>query len=195
MGGLSRWAGGSIAQRGARLPLTIGPLIAAVGFALLAVPAVGGSYWTTFFPALAVMGLGMGVTVAPLTTAVMDAVDERHAGVASGINNASARIAAMLAVALLGTVTIGVFRAEIDTRLARLNVPSQARAAIHEQARKLTEVPLPSEVAPRTRQAMREAVTESFVTSFRVVALTAAGLALLSAAIARLTIEPPSPKR
>jgi hypothetical protein len=137
----------------------------------------------------------MGVTVAPLTTAVMNAVDERHAGLASGINNASARIAGMLAVALLGSVTVGVFRAGLDTRLAQLHVPSEARDAIHQQARKLTDVPLPSQVAPRTRQAMQHAVTESFITSFRVATLIATALALLSAAIAYLMIEPPAPKR
>jgi predicted MFS family arabinose efflux permease len=103
--GLLAGPGGRFADRfGPRWPLTLGPIVTGIGFALLALPDRGADYFTGYLPGLVVMSLGMSVTVGPLTATVMGAVEQRHAGVASGVNNAVARIAGLLAVASLGVV-------------------------------------------------------------------------------------------
>jgi len=191
MGGLSRWSWGLVARYGARAPLIVGPIIVAAGFALFAVPAIGGSYWTTFFPPMVVLGFGMAVTVAPLTTTVMGAVEGGHSGVASGINNATARVAGMLAVALLGAVAVGAFRARLDARLDALPISAEVRAALEREATKLAEAEVPPQVTGDDRQRLQLVLAESFVGSVRVVMLTASVLALLSGACAGLTIRPP----
>ena len=111
---LSRWSGGLVARYGPRLPLIIGPLIAAPGFALFAVPPSAAATGRTFFPAFVVLGLGMAVSVAPLTTVVMGAVDQDRAGTASGINNAVARVAGLLAIAVFGIVMVNAFASRLD---------------------------------------------------------------------------------
>jgi len=178
---LSRWSGGLVSRYGAKLPLIIGPLIAAAGFALFALPGRGGSYWTTFFPAAVVLGIGMAVSVAPLTTAVMGAVDARRAGSASGVNNAVARAAGLLAIAVQGLVVLAVFSSSLDRHLARLSLPSEARNMLIAQQSKLVGIALPAGLSHAAHTAIQQAISESFVTGFRVVMLTAAGLALASA--------------
>jgi len=191
MGTLSRWSGGLIERTGAKLPLTVGPVIAAAGFALLAVPGVGGSYWTTFFPATVVLAFGMTITAAPLTTAVMGSVDQRHAGTASGVNNAVARIAGTLAVALLGTVAVSLFGSALATRLDGLRVSPGIRATLLAQTPLLVEVQVPPVDEP-TRHLLQQAIADAFVHTFRSVVLVCAALALASALCAALT--PAAPK-
>jgi EmrB/QacA subfamily drug resistance transporter len=185
---LSRWAGGLVGRYGARRPLIIGPLIAAAGFGLYAAPDIGGSYWTTFFPAAVVLGLGMAITIAPLTTTVMNGVDISHAGIASGINNAVARVAGLLAVAVFSIVLLGVFSSQLDQRLAMLPVPAEVRQQVVAQRLKLAGAEVPQQLDPATRAALIGAIDESFVAGYRVVMLIASGLALASAVSAGLLI-------
>jgi hypothetical protein len=135
------------------------------------------------------LGFGMAVSVAPLTTTVMRGADDRYAGVASGINNATARVAGLLAVALLGSIAVGVFGRALDERLDRLQPAAEVRSALRAEVPKLAEAKAPKGIARAEHEVLERALHESFVRSFRVVSLLAAALAALSAAVAWLTIH------
>jgi len=189
MCGLSRWSGGLVARIGARLPLTVGPLIAAAGNGWLALHGAGGSYWLAVLPAMLLLGLGMAIAVAPLTTVVMDSVDERHAGAASGTNNAVARIAGMLAVALLGALAVGVFAGDLDRRLTGLAVTPEIRREIAAEVPKLAEAEVPRSVQGAERQLLERALQDSFLASYRLAMLVAAAMAALSGVAGLLMIR------
>ncbi len=178
---LSRWAGGLVARYGAKLPLVIGPIIVAAGFLLFARPGIGGSYWSTYFPAMLVLGLGMSGVVAPLTTTVMDSVSEQQAGVASGVNNAVSRVASLLAIAVLGIVAFRVFDIQLEKKLNAGNLPETAKHAVLEQRNRLTQIETPSGLGPGQQRGLKDSINESFLSGFRWVMLVSAGLALLSA--------------
>ena len=143
---LSRWSGNLVNRYDAKLPLMIGPIIAAVGFILFAVPGIGGSYWMTFFPAILVLGLGMSVSVAPLTTTVMGSVRKRQVGVASGVNNAVSRTAGLLAIAIFNIIVFNAFNSSLDRRLAKLDVPSQVMQALAEERINLAAAKVPDNI-------------------------------------------------
>lgn len=180
---LSRWAGVLITRVGARLPLTIGPVLAALGFGLVARLGIGDSYWSTVFPAVCLLGLGLAITVAPLTTAVMGAVEKAHSGVASGINNAVARIAGLLTIAIFGVVLTRAFDAEVQPKLERLSLPPNAQRQIERQLPKMAGAELGSvPLAPEQRIAVQRTIDEAFVAGFRVVVIGSAILALAAGA-------------
>jgi EmrB/QacA subfamily drug resistance transporter len=181
---LSRWAGTLVDRLGPKPPLVAGPLIAAVGFALFAVPAIeadSSNYWVSFFPAVAVLGIGMTVTVAPLTTTVMNSVGADLAGIASGVNNAVSRTAALLAIAGFGIVMAWAFEASMHQRLREARVPPEVSAFLDTQRSKLAAADLPPGVDGELASTLKRTVQLSYVSGFRWIMLLSAGLALLSA--------------
>jgi EmrB/QacA subfamily drug resistance transporter len=185
---LSRWAGGLVSRLGPRIPLVVGPLVAAFGFALFSLPSVGGSYWKGFFPAVVVLGLGMAITVAPLTTVVMNSADPDLVGAASGINNAVARVASVLAIAVLGIVMASAFRSRLNESLASLSLPAGALRSIQSEEIKLAGLQIPQGLDPGTAAAIRKLAGEAFVFGFRLVMLICTALAATTSAVAWLLI-------
>ncbi len=185
---LSRWSGGLVARYGPRPPLIVGPLVAALGFVLFALPSVGGSYWKMFFPAIIVLGLGMAITVAPLTTVVMNSVGPDRVGAASGINNAVARVASVLAVAVLGVVMVNAFASRLNRDLAQVVLPPGVLEVVQSNEVKLAGMPVPAGLTSDTEAEVRHSIAEAFVFGFRVVMLICAGLSVAGSALAWLMI-------
>ena len=194
---LSRWSGGLVKRYGGGIPLVLGPLVVAAGFVLFAVLLGRGSYWNTYFLAALVLGLGMAITVAPLTTVVMNSVAQRHAGTASGINNAVARLAGVLAIAVFGIVMVKVFDRRLDHRLTNLNLPVNIVQDLRSREIELAGLQPPRSLDTDTVAAIRHAISESFISGFRVVLFCCAGLSIGSALIAWGLLNPrgsrPSP--
>jgi EmrB/QacA subfamily drug resistance transporter len=181
---LSRWSGGLVARYGPRLPLLVGPIIAAAGFLLFAVPSLNTNYWTTFFPGFVVLGLGMSISVAPLTTTVMGSVEQDRAGTASGINNAVARVAGVLAIAVLGSVIVAAFAYSLRTSVDHLRLDSKAIQVLESNVNKLGALDVPASQDQPTRETIRTAIAQAFIFGFRIVMFICAGLAILSSLVA-----------
>ena len=186
--GLSRWSGGLSAKIGARPPLAIGAAIAGAAFVAFALPGIGGSYWTTYFPAVVLLGIGAAFFIAPLTTAVFDSSDPALSGLASAMNNAIARAAGLLAIALLGILFSATFARGFDGAIAATNVGPATRAqAVSERAR-FAAGTVPADVARADRAAAGLAVRRGYLAGFRSVMLASAGVAFLAALIALVAL-------
>jgi EmrB/QacA subfamily drug resistance transporter len=181
---LSRWSGGLINRYGARAPLIVGPLVVAIGFILIAVIPKGVGYWKTFFPAFVVLGLGMAVTVAPLTTVVMSSVDAKHVGAASGVNNAVARVAGVLSIAVLGIVMVKAFGSRLEQTLKNLSIPQDIAQDFRSKEIELASLELPPGLDPSVTAAIRQAISDAFRSGFHLVLLSCGGLSATSALVA-----------
>lgn len=189
MSTLSTWSGGLVDKYGPRTPMIWGSLVTALGLGLFAAPGIGGSYWTTWFPAITVMGFGQTLVVAPLTTAVMTAVDTRHSGIASGVNNAVSRAAALLAIAALGPAILVGFSHQLEWRLALLALPDPVVADILLQAPKLAAVQVPAGLDATTSAQVAHAVDQAFIAAFRTIVLAFTSLAVVSAGVAAWSLR------
>ena len=182
---MSRWSGGLIRRVGHRLPLTVGPLIAALGFAAFALPLRDRFVAAITLLAIVILGVGMAITVAPLTTTVMESVSSDRSGVASGVNNAVARVAGLIAIAVFGVMISGMFSARATARLEQLPLSAQGRSSVREQLPKLAGAEideLPS-LSAEQKTLVRTTIDASFTSAFRAAMLVAAVLAVIAAGI------------
>jgi EmrB/QacA subfamily drug resistance transporter len=186
---ISRYTGGLTDRYGPRVPLVLGPAVTAVSFVLFAVPGIGGSYWTTFFPATVVLGVGLSIVVPAVTTVALNSVDVGHSGLASAINNAFSQTAGLLAVAVLGVLMFSVFGGALDARLENLDLPVEARQYLEGEKAKLGGAEVPEALAKRPAAAVERAIDGAFVSGYRVVMFVIAGMALASALSAALLIK------
>jgi EmrB/QacA subfamily drug resistance transporter len=177
---LSRWSGGLVDRFGPRLPLTIGPFIVAIGFALFALPSLNSNYWTSFFPAVVVLGFGMTICVAPLTTTVMGSVDSEQAGTASGINNAVSRAAGLMAIAVFGVVMLHSFGRGLSARLENLSIKEEVRTSLEKDFVQLGGIKPPEGLDKATTDGVRTEIKNAFVSSFRLIMFLSSALALAS---------------
>ncbi|HEY0797169.1 MAG TPA: MFS transporter [Acidisarcina sp.] len=173
---LSRFTGGLVARFGPRLPLLAGTTFSAIGFALLLRLDVAGRYSDTVFPGVCVVGLGLAVLVAPLTTTVMNSVREERSGAASGINNAVSNVARLLGISLFGVLFSAAFQRSLSQNLGTSSLPAVAKQAMYAHRRELggmTGLPGP---------AGQLIVNVAFVHALHLVFIVSAALSLLATA-------------
>lgn len=189
---MSRFSGIFADKFGARKPLIAGPLVAGVGIFLISFPGITNGptdYWITFFPGILILGMGMGIVVAPLTTAVMSSVPSGNTGIASGINNTMARIAGLVAVAVLGSFIIISFRNSLEHRTSDLNLTNAQHAELITNSKDLAETEPPQGLTDKETERLNFDVKFSFVTAFNFILYISAALALLSALTAFLFVK------
>ncbi len=189
---LSRFSGAFSDKFGARKPLIAGPLIAGAGLFLLTFPGLTGGpsyYWSTYFPGILLLGFGMGIIVAPLTAAVMSAVPSHNAGIASGINNTMARIAGLLAIAVLGTIIIISFRNNLEYNTTGMNISSEKRTELLNNSNKLAETKPPVGLSVNDTRRITSSIKQSFVNAFDLIIIVSVILSVLSSLTAFFTVE------
>jgi hypothetical protein len=185
----SRWSGGLVDKYGAKLPLIFGNIIQALGYVLFALLEGGGNYFYTFFPGMFVLGLGLALSVAPLTTAVMNAVDTAFSGTASGINNAVSRVSGLVAIAILGLIMLFLFSSGMDAGMHIQSIPQEVQEAFKGEYINLANAEMPIGIAPEIEERLKNLVELSYVSSFNILMYIAAALSLLSALVASLMIR------
>jgi EmrB/QacA subfamily drug resistance transporter len=189
---IARYAGGLADRHGPRWLLIIGPALA--GTALLMLSFVGqtsgpSAYWTTFFPGIFVFGLGMSLTVAPLTATVMASVSNQLSGTASGVNNALSRVSNVFANAIFGALAVVFFPASLQTQLSHLPLNSQDREVVMQQAVNLGNARVPAVVEAVDNNKIVTAYHRSFITAFANIMRIAAALCILGVALSFMLLK------
>ena len=186
---------GAMADRfGPRFFMSIGPLIGGAGLLMLVAVDRQADYLTQILPGLLLFGFGLSMTVAPLTATVLGDADEHRAGIASGVNNAIARVAGLLAIAALGAVVSSQFASSLDSKLAGQRLSKPASAAVVDAKKRPLTTEVPSDVPPRERGDLKNAFEHASVSAFRVGIGIAGGIVVLGGVISALWIRNPRRK-
>ncbi|QKJ31340.1 MFS transporter [Mucilaginibacter mali] len=189
---LARFAGTLADKHGPKWLLVIGPATAGLGLLLLSfVTDTNGpaDYWTTFFPGVLVLGLGMSFTVAPLTTAVMTSVSDHFSGTASGINNAMTRISGVFANAIFGALAVLFFAGALQQQIEPLKLNPQEKQAIIKQANNLGNAQLPKGTDAQHKADIDKAFRKGFISAYGKIMKLSAGLGFLGAAMGLVFIK------
>jgi MFS family permease len=173
-----------VGKIGSRIPLIVGACFATIGFFCYSLIGIGGSYWTTFFPAACILGIAGTFFVTPLTTGVMSALDNSHAGIASGLNNTISRIAGLLAIAILGLILSQTFYRSFDKKILSQHLSLSTLAVLDEQRQSLAAGRPPIHLKEADATIVGQDVKESYTRGFQIVMRFSACLS----AIAALTI-------
>lgn len=189
VGGLSRWSGGMVVRFGAKPLLVAGPVLTALGFLLLGLYGTESNYWTSFFPGIFFMGLGVAVSFAPMNTTVMSSVDRDEAGTASGVNKAISRLSGMLSVALLGALAITLFGYELIELMQQAEIPQQLQNQLVGEKANLAKAAIPPGTSEHMQELLEQSIRASFLASFQKVMFVAAGLVLMGAVSAALLVD------
>ena len=176
---------------GPRLPMAVGPIVGGAGLLMLTGVGSNPDYLTEVVPGLVVFGVGLSATVAPLTATALNSVEERHAGIASGINNGVSRVAGLLAIAILGAVISGVFGSQIDEKLAGASLSDQARAAVADAKQKPFGAADTEGLNPAEAREVSVAATESSERGFQVGLILGGALMIIGGVIAGIGIQDP----
>lgn len=189
---ISPLMGKYVDRKGVRLPLIIGPVITSIGFYLFSVNGITsgpGAYWQSFFISFLLIGIGMGITVAPLTTAVMGAVSDDNAGIASGINNTVARAAGVLAIALLGSLALFSFNQSIVEKLDAIELTVEMKNEIIEESSNLAAAEAPNALSAEYRVIVNNIYKDSFIQAFNKVMYIASAITFLGGMMAVIFIR------
>ncbi|MXV52978.1 DHA2 family efflux MFS transporter permease subunit [Pedobacter sp. HMF7647] len=189
---LARISGGLADKYGPRLFLITGPAIAGCGLLWLSfVKQTSGpqDYWSTFFPGILTFGLGMSLTVAPLTTAVMGSAEDHFSGTASGVNNAMTRISNVFANAIFGALAVLFFTAALQKDLDKTSFSSVQKEEILIQAVNLGNAKVPDTINKKWKNSVEQSLKDGFITSYGYLMKLAASLAFLASLMAVVFIR------
>jgi len=195
--GIARLAGSWADKSGPRLLLIAGPAITGAGLLLLSFTGQTNGpsdYWTSFFPGILVFGLGMSLTVAPLTTAVMRSVEDEYSGIASGVNNAMTRISNVFANAIFGALAVLLFTGSLSNKLGRLSLDEKSKQAAIAQAVNLGNAKTPAGISGHDKTVIEDAYHAGFIDTYGKIMRLASALAFLGALMTVLLIKDP-PRR